>query len=66
MRPGPNSGALDALKPLPNYSIPFHSFSVFPITWKICSSLYRQPKSLQQLGFWNSFGSVREQVPCFR
>ena len=34
-----------------NPSIPFRSFSVFPTTWGICSSLDRNPQWLFQIGF---------------
>jgi hypothetical protein len=52
----------DCVEAPSNCSIPFHPFLVFPITWGICSSLDSQPKWPQQMGFWNSFGSVEEQV----
>lgn len=37
-------------------------FLVLPITWGICSSLDSQPKQLQQMGLWDSFGSVKRQM----
>jgi hypothetical protein len=41
----------------------FSSFSVLPITWRICSSLDGKPRRPQQMRLWDSFGSLAKRAP---